>query len=329
MSIDGSHEDAQAFLNFISSYEFINDHGRLDLEAFCFYLWGCFEYDGIPSKSPQPRDVYDLLLVHIESAFDEKDFDRYVQRQRLVDWTPEAAGIYPDKVRTYIHCSALLEVGHDWIYDIGYRLMGVAESAEPAKYFAWVDDEWTYVFTYINRYHNQFFDFLKRMDLRIAEGSGCPSMFEALHHSLTSKTSFDDAHESIQRRREAEANAQERVRQAMASGFFLEAITLQECLISNCLTNYLRAKQRLPKEVSLHSLVQAVLRRGEQLSPATKRLFKDVDVWRQARNTAIHGFVTCQANELANSQDQFLAASEETASSVMQKAVNDPKSFLS
>lgn len=43
-------KEQERFYEFIKNYEFINNSGRLDLEAFCVNLSMCFNCDGVLGK---------------------------------------------------------------------------------------------------------------------------------------------------------------------------------------------------------------------------------------------------------------------------------------
>lgn len=156
----------QQFLDFIKSYEFINNQGRLDLELFSHYLMLCFHADGIPELAPDPQRVCRLLIELIESTKSAQEgyLSRWVQQQELVDWTPEYAHMYPYAKRTYIHIGGLVFVSQYWIYQIGHEILGFPEPEKSDKYYKWIKPEWTFVFTFIDSYHNFYSDYLKSMD---------------------------------------------------------------------------------------------------------------------------------------------------------------------
>lgn len=152
----------QSFFDEISNYEYIRQDGQLVLEPFCVYLSHCFGFDGILELSPQPRDVYILLVEMIRDRLGDEEAKKEIQFQNIADWRPELIYIYPERRMTYIHIGALAMVSHDWIYEIGHCLMGIPEPEESKKYFAWVKEEWLAVYTFINGYHNALASFQKQ-----------------------------------------------------------------------------------------------------------------------------------------------------------------------
>lgn len=235
-------KEEQQFFDYIRNYEFINEQGRLDLELFCCHLSSCFFLDGIPELSPQPRDIYNLLIECLDEFSDHNQQNNWVQHQKLTDWTPEWGRYYPDKIRTYIHISGLVHAQALWIYHIGHELIGIPESKNNRKYYAWVQEEWTFVHTFIDGFHNFFHEFQKKMDKKSIEERGY-SMFEAFHKSITEDIEFDDAVRSVKDRHIHHEEGIHRIKLAIDEGFYLEAITLEECIISNYLNNFLKAKK--------------------------------------------------------------------------------------
>lgn len=307
-----SFEDKQIFQDGISNYAYINKDGRLDLEEFCCTLSACFDFDGILEKSPRPRDIYDLLVGLIVENAEAGMAERWIQRQNVVGWTPAAGHIYPDKFRTYIHVAALASYWHTWISDIGYVLMNIPEPENNGKYYDWVNEDWFFTFLFIDGFQNKLTEFFQEFDRKGIEKTGY-SVFEVLHSAVKNDVSFDEAKLQLEIRNEARTEALSRIRSAMCAGFFLESITLQECLISNCIYNYLNAKNDACKESNLFDLLKRMLRINTSATSQVKAMFRNIDEWRKNRNVAIHGFITSKTSDLVLSEDKFLHFSNETA----------------
>ena len=306
--------EQQNFFKFISNYEYINKNGRLDLEAFCRYLSICFDCDGVLSISKNPRDMYILLINLIGNATEDNSENQklWVQTQNLVDWTPKVADMYPDGFRTYIHVSALLLVMSDWIYQIGHILMELPESEIDRKYFAWVKKEWTFTFTFINGFHNFFFEYIKKFDKQSIKMRGY-SNFEALSLSKRNDIDYDEAITLIKTRNEVYQDVIARIRKAIDAGYYLEAITLEECMISNCVYNYLIAKKRKLNQPTFLDLLKAVINYLNSTKSINANLFVVVNNWRKKRNVAIHGYVSTKTDKLRQSKIGFEEVSEATA----------------
>lgn len=305
-------QQRQAFFNEISNYEYFREDGRLILEPFCVYLSHCFGFDGILELSPQPRDVYMLLISMLREQYGDEDARKYIQLQNIADWRPELSHVFPERHMTCIHVAGLSQVSHYWIYDIGHSLIGIPESEEQTKYFAWVKEEWIAVFTFINGYHNALATFQKRADREAISKKGY-SAFEALHLSRTREIEFDDAVLELKGRHDAYQAAMARITDAMKSGFFLEAISLQECLISNCLFNFLKNVGCKLSNPSFHTLLKEAAKRRHRAYEYPSELLDNLDHWRKERNTAIHGFISAASSDLMASREKFEDATKATA----------------
>lgn len=127
---------------------------------------------------------------------------------------------------------------------------------------------------------------------------------------------YDEASEELRTRNDARSQALARVEIAIGGRFFLEAITLEECLISNCLFNFLLAKNEISKEASLADLLKKMQKMQKMNINAhqdARHMFLEIDQWRTARNSSIHGFITTRTSELHKSTEEFLSFSEKTA----------------
>ncbi|MGZ0654497.1 hypothetical protein ACWPKS_02730 [Coraliomargarita sp. W4R72] len=302
----------QVFFDHICNYEYITTDGRLILEPFGVYLSHCFGHDDILNMSPQPKDVYLLLLDMIEDRLGDSGIDHYVRIVKIKDWEPHMAYIYPEKTMTYIHLSALVELSHDWIYNIGHILMGIPEPSMPIKYFAWAKEEWKAVFTFINGYHNALNLFIKKFDKDNIDNYGC-SLLEALHLAKKQDIDYDEATKVLKTRNKSYLDALNRIKDAMNNGYFLEAITLQECLMSNCIYNFLSNTGSKLTRPSFCTLLKVIKKSSATYHEKPIELFSEIDAWRMSRNRSIHGFIVSRSDNLDESGDAFRSLSESTA----------------
>jgi hypothetical protein len=305
-------EQERLFFEYIKNYEYITEQGRLDLERFCCDLSTCFFLDGIPELSPQPREVYNLLIKCLDEFDDLNTQKNWVQFQNLTDWTPEWAGIYPDKVRTYIHVAGLIHAHHFWIYHIGHTLLEIPESKTNRKDYGWVNEEWTYVHTLIDGWHNTFHEFQKDTDRKSIDEKGF-SAFEAFHKSRAEGIDYDQAVDSLKNRHTHHGEGIQRINLAIENGFYLEAITLEECIISNYLNNFLAAKKANLSSPSFSKLLTKIQANKHLSDDAHITLFNEIDEWRKQRNIAIHGFITARESDSDASLASFISFAKATA----------------
>lgn len=305
-------QERQAFFDEISNYQYIRQDGWLVLESFCVHLSNCFGFDGIPELSPKPRDVYMLLIDIIRERLGDEEAKKIIQLQNVVDWRPELIHIFPERQMTCIHLGALVMVSHDWIYDIGHILMGIPEPEEGRKYFAWVKEDWLAVYTFINGYHNAFVSFQKKHDIKMMRKSGY-SLFEALHLAGAKDINFDEAVSQLKGRHDSYQAAMSQISKSLEDGYYLEAITLEECLISNCLFNFLDATGSKLFTPSFHTLLKEISDKQDSAYDYPCELLSELDKWRKARNIAIHGFISSTSMELDRSRVNFHQSAKATA----------------
>jgi len=101
-----------------------------------------------------------------------------------------------------------------------------------------------------------------------------------------------------------------RIKAANESNFFLEAVAIQEAIISDRLKSHLGHLGRLPKKKppTLHDLVKVWKREIQVQNIVLEiKLADEVDQWRVLRNQAVHGLVS------ARSVNDFLESAEAAA----------------
>ncbi len=306
-----SKQDYMTFSNGLASYVYINEDGRLDLEDFCVTLVACLLHDATGLKRARPESFHSLLIEVLRNFAKPEELSLWIQSQKLLDWTPQMAYLYPDGKRTFIHVSALLCYGHDWIASIGSDILDIAEDEWSASYFGWAREEWYFTYEFLSGYHNSLNEFVKRFDAKLAIEKDQPSHFEILHHSMASETNFDVAKQTLQMRDDAWKNALERVSKSMDAGYHLEAISLAENLITHLLFNWVSSRKKISPDSSLNTLIQIV--KSKQTKPENVVLLDEVDAWRKDRNNAIHRFVTSSIDDLTNNRDTLSSSSAETS----------------
>lgn len=313
--LDSSFLRAQEILmDEIKHYEFINKEGRLDLDFFAVFLGNLFVYDGLSKKeAPPPEAITSLLLDILESKGSKEELKLWIQSQKLIDWTPEYAHIYPDKKRTLIHVAGLItrNVLELWIYNIGRTLLKLPENAENKLYYSWIKPEWILVKAFIEKLHNDHLNLMKKTDKDGFSERGY-SYLESFNHANNNDISYEDAAKELKSIHDSYTLAQKRSQSAIDSHFYLEAIALQESVISNLLNRYLRSKNIKLNNVGLKGLISRV---EKQLVKEFKdiELLKGVDYWRKQRNSVIHGFVEKTSSDIEKSLNEFIDESSTAA----------------
>lgn len=124
-----------------------------------------------------------------------------------------------------------------------------------------------------------------------------------------------------------------RIRSAQVKGYYLEAITLEESIISDRLIGYLsakgvlQAKERLSQYPGFGQLLQLWKKQHPDriTLPDVDDLHAAVDVWRMNRNNIVHGMVKSHPGTATENIDDFLATAEMAAArgERLAKAVSD------
>lgn len=112
-----------------------------------------------------------------------------------------------------------------------------------------------------------------------------------------------------------------RIRLAQENGFYLEAIAIQESIMSDCIMSYLCHKQDvglLSNKNSFLSFSKLIIKWRSEfpnglLSGSYSNLIDTVDEWRLSRNKVIHAIVKSKPGEQTQSIDLFLEQSKEAA----------------
>ena len=311
-----SNEDLeyqQGFLEFIPSIKFIDERGSFNINAFCVYLAEAFEIEGILDASPKPMEIRQLLIDELQTKWSPTEIQRRHRVQKVINWLPKKQPMYPNGNTEILDVGSLLHVYDGWIFEIGQRTPGKLEEGLGLPYLQWAREEWITVHTFIHAFHNQLFSFLKRIDSDSAKEAG-RSLFETLHISIKTGVSYDEAAELLRQRNQSYREALIQINAAIDQEFFLEAVTIEECVIANCLWNFAKNTDgAMASSATLHKLIYTAVKLRDQAAVDPGELLSQLDNWRKLRNTAIHGFVTVDGKEFWNGRSDFTQASKNTA----------------
>lgn len=306
-----SKEEYLAFSEGLANYEYINDIGRLDLENFCVTLASCIYHDRCGYQgNARPENFHVLLIEIIKGRAPDGMLARWVQYQKLVDWTPKHAYLYPNRERTCIHIAALISYSSDWISLIGSDILNIPDKEWRREYFGWAKESWHFTHTFLSGFHNALYSFAKKMDLKWMH-EGATSNFETLHLSLSENIDYDVAKRQLDIRNKAWHAAAIRIKKSIDDGYYLEAITLSENFISNLLFNLLSSKSTANADLNFNGLIQKtkkLLTEAEEVE-----LLESLDQWRKRRNDAIHNFITSSIDDLTANTNTLDHISVETA----------------
>lgn len=300
-------------MDFIPSIEFIDERGWFHVNAFCCNMAEAFGIEGILDASPKPMEIRKLLIDELQKEYSLEEMKSFYGVQKVVGWRPEMQSMYPDGETETLHIAALLRVYDSWVFEIGQRTPGTTQGRQGQPYLKWAKKEWITVYTFIHAFHNQLVSFLKRVDHENMKENGVSS-FEALHVAQTEGIKFDEATKLLKLRHKSYHDALVQIQAAIDQEFFLEAVTIEECVISNCLWNFAKyTSDTAPRSTTLHKLISATVQLANKAEENPIELLSQLDNWRKLRNTAIHGFVTADGMQFWNGRSGFTKSSKATA----------------
>lgn len=305
MSIDSRMESADefySFYGFVCEYPFFDKNGYMDLERVCCHLSLCFGADGRLEGSPQPRDMYNLLIEILDEYREYEKNARWVQHQKLVDWTPEYSNFYPDRVRTYIHPAGFVFAWEYWVFYLGVRLMNLSSPDCSPRYNFWIDDKLVYVNAFFKRLALQIQELHKSVD-KGRLGDGGHSLFEALVFSKVKNIDYDDAASFLSAKSKELDSVISEVEIAISISSYIQAVSLVENFISDRLGSLLRYKNSNSKSMSLSLLIKTVLNKFK--NEDTELLMLEVDAWRERRNNVIHGRLSSDDGAAVMSREDY------------------------
>lgn len=108
----------------------------------------------------------------------------------------------------------------------------------------------------------------------------------------------------------------ERINASIKAGFYLEAVTLAESIISDRLLSFVKHhKKSVNVKTTLHQLIQLAAKHNT-ISVQTKKgvdLFVSLDVWREERNKCIHSISKSEPSTPTVPVEVFLELAEKCA----------------
>lgn len=113
------------------------------------------------------------------------------------------------------------------------------------------------------------------------------------------------------------AAAWRQIKKATANGFYIEALSIQESIISDRLLHHLHRHYELPlrnKKNWHHTLSDLVINaRAACLDSRTAKLFDRLSLWRNKRNDAVHALVRSDPGSTEVSAAVFFAKARRAA----------------
>jgi len=265
-------EEQQRFYEFLTEYPCFSD-GQLDLYAFSVYFASALHQDGI--KPPDPHLIANLFLEHIYDTPDGKANSRELV---IRDMDESQRYIYPHGTSISLHISSVSFCIHDFVFDFGNRLLSRNTDKEVPYFAFWLVSQNVYTYALLNR----LFSEIRRIISEIDKSGSLKAQLQNMNLTKGMELGITD---NLLVKNDISDIAIERILKAITEGYYLEAITLQESIISDRLALFLHHQGDKSDSKTLNKLILTVQKHHQN------KLFEEVDLWRVKRNKAIHGLV--------------------------------------
>ena len=302
-------DEIEAYARYLQELEFDFTDGIFNVTWFCGHLFQCLASDR-KRQPPFVPEMEHLLedVIERSSGILPNDAPK-LGKTPVIDWTPDLADLYPDKQATIIHVKTLLYVHDKWISELGKLLPDRATDRGPA-YISWPKADWVLTNILLNRFHNQFWSMIREIDLKASKQSGF-SNFEVWFYAQKEGEDLDTARNRVESRNAGFLAAMNRAKQALEADFPLEAIAIEESLISAILYHFVVAMgQDRPPEL-FGRLISEFRSKADAAQSYPADLIDRIDAWRHKRNEALHRFVAIRPDNIEKGQDAFLDEARE------------------
>jgi hypothetical protein len=306
----GALEEETRFFEFVSNYPLFDDNGYMDLERVTCHLSYCFGADNKLEGSPQPRDMYYLLFDLLEEYSDFEIDVKWIQNQKITDWTPELAHFYPDGTRTYIHPSGMLFVWELWIYLIGFNLQYITPKSKNPNFDYWVNRKWVFVSAFVSSMKKEMKALVKKLDNSSYKKSGFSS-YESLLFSKAKGFDYESAVNQMTVKGKVFKSVLLEMEEAIEKNSYHEVVVLAENYATQKLISALTIKGVKPKSTTLHNLIKQT--ESSYNCELTFKTMSSLNKWRNKRNKVIHGRFSLDSNQESLSKEDFFELSKNVA----------------
>ena len=295
------------FASAVAGYDFKLGNGHLEVNTFAAMIRSCMGMDGIH----MPPASHDIIALLEDIACDRLPAETPCFGRFQVEEVRRDEDVYPAGYCMVIHVAALSRIREFWVWNIGLQTPGHATD-QGMGYMAWIRPEWAHTRTFIQRFHKQCVDIERSADKKAAKELGY-SALECLHLSLRDGIDLDAAELRLRVRNAGFRGALARMDLAIVSGFPLEAIAIEESLISSCLHSILIVEGVKRPPSAFSQLLSRFRSAGGHSESFPSGLLDEIDAWRLARNSATHRFVARDLCDPDEGPKDFLEEATETA----------------
>jgi hypothetical protein len=289
------HQEEQEDYDFVKNYIFFNK-GRLDFYRFFVVFAQCLTKD----KKMTVNDPNVIAELFIEISSKSPEIASWVSKRYEKSIPKESYHIYPNGEYMLIHVSAFVAHIHQFIWELGHSVLEV-EPTDNERYFAyWLTSKDVFTHTFLDNLFTEI-----RVLTKAVDTSG--SLKAQLQNMSLTKDMELGITDNLMGKDDISGIAVERISKAIADSYFLEAITLQESIISDRLALFLHHQGNKPDSKSLSKLITSVQKHHKN------DLFGKIDTWRGQRNKAIHGLVRSSPFDNPIGLNAFDKLAKETA----------------
>lgn len=288
------HEEQEDY-DFVKNYTFFTN-GRLDFYHFFVIFAQCLTKD----KKIAVNDPNVISKLFIEIASKSPEAATWVSKKYEKAIPKESYHVYPNGELMLIHLSAFVTHIHQYIWELGHKVISV-EPEDNNKYFAyWLSskDVWTHAFL------DKLFTEIRALTKAVDKSGYLKAQLQNMNLTKDIEVGITD---NLLGKDDISGIALERISKAVSEKYYLEAITLQESIISDRLALFLHHQGEKSDSKTLHKLIISVLEHHKL------ELFTEINTWRVKRNKAIHGLVRSSPFENPIGLNAFDKLAKETA----------------
>lgn len=267
-----SLEEQQYQLDARKNLTFFNGD-YLDAYNFSFRLFESLWLDGFEVE--HPVNVLNLLLSFTTEQHVQQSKVREISINNM---TQDMYVMYPEGKTIIIHSAALLHSIHDFISALGEHTLKIQRRECDILYSWWIKREHIYTYTYLDAFFKDYTKLLSGID-------NFKSILMNMHISRHVTDEDFCAFDTILAKEDRYKKIDERITNAIAMNFYLEAISLEESCISDKLSLALYMKGRKAGSKTFATLIKGC---GDFLPEDLKQ---EIDLWRKKRNQSIHNLV--------------------------------------
>jgi hypothetical protein len=287
-------DEQKRFYEFVTEYPCFSD-GHLDLYAFSVYFANALWVDDI--EPPAPHLIADLFLENIYATPNGKE---NAKELIINDMDESQRQIYPNGTSIALNISAVSYCIHDFVFKIGSRLLSFEVDKERPYFAYWLRSENVYTYALLNR----LFAKIRRTITEIDDSGDLKAAIQDLNLAKGMDVSLSD---NLMIKDDISNIAIDRISKAISENYYLEAITLQESIISDRLALFLHHQGKKSDSKTLNNLISSVQHHNKET------LFEKIDLWRKKRNKAIHGLVRSSPFDIQIGLTAFDLQAKETA----------------